>query len=329
MARKSASKINSVIVLLSVLFLLFSFPSVFVGHAVGEQYPDISGKWNVNQVFTFDQIQCSSNGDSSSDSILFPISITQNGKDLSLTASPFTIGGRTFTSLDFYLSFSDPKTLTGSAQYRQDAGRLNMTFSTLDISEDCNTLMGNMIFLYNEGNDASSTCTGGGQFIASRLIRSGCGIKCAENWECSDWGNCNSGTQKRLCVDRNNCGASVSKPAESQGCQLPAVVPEKKDNTWMYLIIILAILIAAAGTILIRIKLKGRKSDMLGQLRSGIESIHAAMNRGDRLEAMNQYKIFGERFAEYKPFIKEEEYNRLYDDVLKAYNRILQSNSGF
>ena len=42
---------------------------------------------------------------------------------------------------------------------------------------------------------------------------------CQENWECSEWGSCENGTQKRACNDINGCGTGNGKPEEERVCQ--------------------------------------------------------------------------------------------------------------
>lgn len=44
-----------------------------------------------------------------------------------------------------------------------------------------------------------------------------CG-SCVENWQCSNWNQCETGTQTRNCIDLNNCGTSNNKPPISQTC---------------------------------------------------------------------------------------------------------------
>jgi len=41
---------------------------------------------------------------------------------------------------------------------------------------------------------------------------------CIESWSCTEWSSCSGGTQIRTCTDDNNCGTTVNKSAESQGC---------------------------------------------------------------------------------------------------------------
>ena len=41
---------------------------------------------------------------------------------------------------------------------------------------------------------------------------------CAENWDCTGWNQCVSGTQTRICSDLNNCGTSNNKPLTLQSC---------------------------------------------------------------------------------------------------------------
>ena len=54
MVSRIKPKIVSVLIILSVLTMLFSLPKILVGHAVSEQYPDVSGEWNINQIATYD-----------------------------------------------------------------------------------------------------------------------------------------------------------------------------------------------------------------------------------------------------------------------------------
>lgn len=319
------SRVALVITMMSVLTILFSLSSLPIVHAIQEQTPDISGGWAASAIVTFDQLRC--RGDANQDAFLFSIFVDQVGDQLKVTSSEFNIENKEiFSPSSFEMRFLSPNNLQSNASYDFSKGKMILDINNIILSGDCNNMAGSLLL-----SSIADSCNGAGDIIFKRKNPTGCGIKCVENWTCSDWGNCNNGTQKRLCFDNNSCKNESSRPAESQSCQmpLPAIVPAKKDSTWLYLIIILAILVATTATFLLRMQLGKRKNEMIGQLRGGIENIHAAMNRGDRMEAMNQYKLFGERFAEYRPFIKEEEYNRLYDDVLKAYNRILQSNSVF
>jgi hypothetical protein len=43
---------------------------------------------------------------------------------------------------------------------------------------------------------------------------------CIENWECSDWLECYSGKQSRVCTDLNTCGTTDEKPSEEQECSV-------------------------------------------------------------------------------------------------------------
>jgi len=51
--------------------------------------------------------------------------------------------------------------------------------------------------------------------------------ECTPEWQCTGWSECSaSGTQTRTCTDKNNCGVTTGKPAESQSCTPPIVEPE-------------------------------------------------------------------------------------------------------
>jgi len=45
---------------------------------------------------------------------------------------------------------------------------------------------------------------------------------CEENWECTEWGICDSGVAWRECVDLNNCGTEINKPPENRSCSTTA-----------------------------------------------------------------------------------------------------------
>ncbi len=42
---------------------------------------------------------------------------------------------------------------------------------------------------------------------------------CIENWDCSNWSECNENNSKsRICNDLNECGTSINKPEETENC---------------------------------------------------------------------------------------------------------------
>lgn len=43
---------------------------------------------------------------------------------------------------------------------------------------------------------------------------------CSPDWDCGLFGNCVDGIQKRVCVDRNNCGVLVGRPSLTQSCSV-------------------------------------------------------------------------------------------------------------
>jgi hypothetical protein len=83
--------------------------------------------------------------------------------------------------------------------------------------QDCGTcppVCGNGVC---EPGETCSTCTadcgscGGGS--------SGGGGGCTPDWQCSEWSACcEDGTEKRLCLDDNNCGTLADKPEEIRFC---------------------------------------------------------------------------------------------------------------
>jgi len=45
-----------------------------------------------------------------------------------------------------------------------------------------------------------------------------CTATCSENWTCTVWSTCVSGSQTRTCTDQNGCGTILNIPSESQAC---------------------------------------------------------------------------------------------------------------
>ncbi|HLD09014.1 MAG TPA: CARDB domain-containing protein, partial [Methylophilaceae bacterium] len=62
-----------------------------------------------------------------------------------------------------------------------------------------------------------------------------CGCACPDNsvvanpittceWKCTEWTACNKGKQTRICVEKNGCGKTDTKPAETQTCDKTATL---------------------------------------------------------------------------------------------------------
>lgn len=72
----------------------------------------------------------------------------------------------------------------------------------------------------NTGTDGTGGGTGGGGGGAGGFSTSH-GITtqtCIEQWECSEWGECKDGKQKRLCRDNGFCKTEKLKPLEEKEC---------------------------------------------------------------------------------------------------------------
>lgn len=66
---------------------------------------------------------------------------------------------------------------------------------------------------------------------------------CVPQWNCTSWSKCLTGTQTRVCIDGNSCGADPLKPIEHQTCEIqcqpnwqctdwvPEVCPENERQT--------------------------------------------------------------------------------------------------
>ncbi|MBI4451563.1 right-handed parallel beta-helix repeat-containing protein, partial [Candidatus Woesearchaeota archaeon] len=49
-------------------------------------------------------------------------------------------------------------------------------------------------------------------------------VVCQEQWQCTEWSACSSGSRTRTCTDANNCGTSSTRPSERDSC-LEIVIP--------------------------------------------------------------------------------------------------------
>lgn len=66
----------------------------------------------------------------------------------------------------------------------------------------------NLTTQMNETNETTNVTVGGNVTTPS----------CVENWTCSDWSTCASGTQTRNCFDLNYCNTNVNQPSTMQNC---------------------------------------------------------------------------------------------------------------
>ncbi|HCC60160.1 MAG: hypothetical protein A2402_04135 [Candidatus Staskawiczbacteria bacterium RIFOXYC1_FULL_37_43] len=55
---------------------------------------------------------------------------------------------------------------------------------------------------------------------------------CAVNWQCTNWGNCYSNQQIRVCTDYNFCGTTSGKPVETQSCASSTCAPSWQCTGW-------------------------------------------------------------------------------------------------
>ncbi|MBT7241552.1 MAG: hypothetical protein HN878_03615 [Candidatus Diapherotrites archaeon] len=52
---------------------------------------------------------------------------------------------------------------------------------------------------------------------------------CTENWNCTNWSNCDNNNQTRTCTELNQCGTDTNKPIENQTC---LSTPETCTENW-------------------------------------------------------------------------------------------------
>src|SRR3989344_3368148 len=53
--------------------------------------------------------------------------------------------------------------------------------------------------------------------------------ECIEDWKCTDWSSCASGSQTRTCTDTNSCGTANNKPDEQKNCDAQETVQQLTD----------------------------------------------------------------------------------------------------
>lgn len=56
--------------------------------------------------------------------------------------------------------------------------------------------------------------------------------ECVPDWTCSDWLDCTTGTQKRVCVDSNKCGTDEDKPVLEQECEIPEQLKTPEEERY-------------------------------------------------------------------------------------------------
>jgi hypothetical protein len=52
--------------------------------------------------------------------------------------------------------------------------------------------------------------------------------ECIEDWDCEDWGECEEGSQSRICEDLNDCNTEKDKPEEIQDCEIILTCSEQE-----------------------------------------------------------------------------------------------------
>jgi len=86
-------------------------------------------------------------------------------------------------------------------------------------------------------------------------------VTCTPSWGCTGWQppECSKNkTQSRTCTDSNNCGDIIGKPAETQTC----AYVKKKDSTWIFITIVIAVFIIIAVVVSLIIKFSKRDSEV-------------------------------------------------------------------
>jgi len=107
---------------------------------------------------------------------------------------------------------------------------LNLNFGDFPATPPCPNGVINVGEVCDGSNLGGATCSSvmGSSFLGSISCQANCldfdttncyqTQICEENWTCTDWSACSSGTQTRTCTEQNGCGTADDKPAESQSC---------------------------------------------------------------------------------------------------------------
>ncbi len=90
-----------------------------------------------------------------------------------------------------------------------------------EISISCNST-NEFLVRCNSSLTNNYNCTDQGQrYFISGLNHSGVREHiCQESWSCTAWSSCVNSIQARTCVDNNNCGTELNKPALTQSCSM-------------------------------------------------------------------------------------------------------------
>jgi hypothetical protein len=96
--------------------------------------------------------------------------------------------------------------------------------SVSDISSNC--IDDNETLLDCPGTTGGFTCSfNDSVYVIEGLEHSGIlelesQENCSASWDCSNWSDCVSGINTRVCVDVNSCNTTLGMPAESQSCSV-------------------------------------------------------------------------------------------------------------
>ena len=318
---RRGSKLGSFMMIFIVLGVLYMLPHAFIGSAVlsPDQITNLGGAWDANMKI----VSCEDCQDNVGFSP-FVMRIDQtNDKLVGVSIEPiFQTDNEVLDSLQTNGSFISPTEIIGDFRINAQGISQAPNYITgpvdLIIASDCNSITLNADFTAYKGTRIDSQ--GKVQIILTRQNKNGCGFKCVENLTCSDFSGCVNGTQARTCFDVNQCNKAAPSKTESQSCALPAPVPERGSNLWIYVIIILLLLIGGV-TAFIVLK-KNKKPSPALKLSSIIENIDRAVLFGDKTGALEDYKRYNEMFTKYYDAMGEPERSRMYQEGLRVYQKI-------
>lgn len=150
------------------------------------------------------------------------LSITSSGNDVILNWGPAT-DEPACSGISYYEikrngnSIGNTTSLTFT-DYEISEGSYNYTVSAFDkVGHNQGSSRKIEIKVESESNSGGSGSSGGGKIkvVGGETENS---YVCEENWKCSEWSECENGTQTRSCVDVNSCGTYLHRPALEQEC---------------------------------------------------------------------------------------------------------------
>ena len=160
--------------------------------------------------------------DKTSPSAPSSLSATASGNDVILNWETAT-DEPSCSGIDYYLISRNGINLgnTTSLTFTDSGiseGSYNYTISAFDkVGHNQGSSVKIEIEVESSGGSSSGGSSGGSfRVIGGEAENS---YVCSENWQCSEWSDCENEIQTRTCTDLNSCGTSNGKPTTEQQCE--------------------------------------------------------------------------------------------------------------